>query len=245
MKTPRYLLRESVILKILTKYNIKSFFEFGYGSGELLLTLSKLELSGYGYDFSSAAYNLVERKIKNNDVNNIYLIKDLEETNNKKFQAILFFEVIGYFNNPSFELNKLSQMLSDNGLMIFSFTNKNSQGFAEKATGDMKCYTKEEIMEILFEINFQPIEIINYGFPLTNIMKIFLNLYHRFKFSFNAQKNKKEQIEQSGLIKKDLFIGLMGIFCNKYTFLPFILIQSIFQKSNLGNGFIVVCNKVK
>jgi hypothetical protein len=109
----------------------------------------------------------------------------------------------------------------------------------------MKCYTKEEIMEILFEINFQPIEIINYGFPLTNIMKIFLNLYHRFKFSFNAQKNKKEQIEQSGLIKKDLFIGLMGIFCNKYTFLPFILIQSIFQKSNLGNGFIVVCNKVK
>jgi SAM-dependent methyltransferase len=232
-------------LKIIKKYNIKSFFEFGYGSGELLLTLSKLGLSGYGYDFSSTAYNVAERKIKNNDVNNIYLIKDLEETHTKKFQSILFFEVIGYFDDPSFELNKLSQMLSDNGLMIFSFTNKKSQGFAEKATGEMKCYTKEEIKEILFKIDLQPIEIINYGFPLTNIMKIFLNLYHRFKFIFNTQKNKKGQIEQSGLIEKDFFIKLVRIFYNKRFLFPFILIQTIFQKSNLGNGFIVVCNKVK
>jgi hypothetical protein len=109
----------------------------------------------------------------------------------------------------------------------------------------MKCYTKEEIKEILFKIDLQPIEIINYGFPLTNIMKIFLNLYHRFKFIFNTQKNKKGQIEQSGLIEKDFFIKLVRIFYNKRFLFPFILIQTIFQKSNLGNGFIVVCNKVK
>lgn len=244
MKSPRYILRESIIFKIINTYAIKSFFELGYGNGELLLTLSRLGVNGYGYDFSSDAYKFAEIKLKINKVNNIHLIKDAEEIGTNTFQAILFFEVIGYFSDPITELRKLSKNLSDDGIMVFSFTNKKSQGFAEKATGDMKCYSKEEIIDILSKSNLQPIEIINYGFPLTNILKYLLNFYHYIKYIKGSRKSEKEGTEQSGLIEKDFFIKLIGIFYKKCFFLPFILIQSFFQKSNLGSGYIVVCNKV-
>lgn len=234
MLPPRYLLRESEILNILKHYPTGKFLEIGYGDGDLLVLLSKSGFSGLGYDLSKVSYSTTIDKLKKENITNVKLSPNLPEA--ESFDFIFMFEVIGYISNPAEYLSKISTLLKKDGILIFSFTNKKHYSKAEILTGDMKCFTKNEMTKLLNEANIECDLIWNYGYPLSNIIKPLTSIYYMFQSENSACK----AIEKSGHRSINLISLLTSIILNRYTLYPFSYIQKFFRESDLGTGYIVV-----
>lgn len=243
MKPPRYLLREYVVKRLLKGLPRGRFLEIGYGEGNMLVTLASLGYWGDGYDFSGSAVEYAKRLLAKKGIRNIRLLDELDTTD--RYDYILFFEVIGYWKNPAHEISCLMNCLSPNGRLIFSFTNKRSLGYAEKATGNMQCFTRSEIIKLVEKDVGLAVECIwNYGFPLANFLKPVLNLLYLIKSRFGRSNGKtRVNVKQSGLATRFFSVKLASILLNPVTIYPFAQLQSFFKNTDLGNGYIVILKK--
>jgi SAM-dependent methyltransferase len=241
MKPPRYILREYALLKLINKNTHGNFLEIGYGAGEMLLTLAKLGYTGDGFDLSQSAQRAAKELLRKNGVLGINLLDRIDFK--KKYDLLLCFEVVGYFTDPVAQLSQYRELIKHKGEIIFSFTNSKNKGYAEKATGEMKCFTRDEIKEILHKAGLTIKCIWNYGFPLTNMMKPVLNIFHFFRNVIGEKASKKEALRESGLGHKNMFMKAVGIVINPITLYPFALLQLLFRHSDLGTGYVVVARK--
>jgi len=243
MKPPRYLLRESIVRKIVDEQIVNSpFLEVGYGKGDMLITLSQQGLSGMGFDFSESAYQLCSQKLQENNISAISLVKKIPE--NQVFNSIFFFEVIGYIDNPVQWLKQLSRSLTDDGQLIFSFTNNKFCGDAELLSGNMACFDQKTITSILNEAGYSVQLCWNYGYPLSNWLRPLLHWFYRHKAK-KAQlpTEKDEAVQQSGLVSEDKWIKSVSGWLGLFIVYPFTIIQRLFLKTDLGTGYVVVANK--
>jgi len=244
MKPPRYLLREDLVKKIVDKYNSTDrFLEIGFGKGDMLITLAQRGLSGIGFDFSSSAYDKAKKNISDNKINSIQLVRDFPQK--QLFNKILFFEVIGYIEEPIDWLKNLQQSLNDDGMLIFSFTNKKYCGDAEQLSGEMVCFDRNEINSMLESAGYSIELCWNYGYPLSNWLRPLLHWYYRSQSKKSLLANEKTQaVQESGLVSHDKWIRLASSVFYPLLIYPFVLIQRLFLNSDLGTGYLVVATKV-
>lgn len=242
MKPPRYLLREAVLKTILRQFKPGKFLEIGYGEGDMLVTMARLGYWGDGYDFSMAAKEMAENLLKKEDINKIRLLDKVDVE--VLYDYILFFEVIGYWKDPADEIARLKLRLNPGGKIIFSFSNQRFEGYAEKVTGNMKCYRRNEMVRMLEnELGFKVELIWNYGFPLVNITKPVLDQFHRWKARTKSTGSDiVEDIKTSGLASRLYLVKLASMVLNHVTIYPFTVMQLLFRNTDLGNGYIVVAS---
>lgn len=242
MKPPRYLLREAVVKEILRQLKAGRFLEIGYGEGNMLVTLSNLGYWGDGYDFSDGAKERAGKLLLKKNITNVKLLDEINA--DMRYDYILFFEVVGYWKDPADEIARLKERLSPGGKIIFSFSNQRFEGYAEKVTGDMKCFRRDEIIRMLEHDTGLKVDIMyNFGFPLVNITKPVLDLFHRWKSrSKNSNENVAEDIKESGLASRFILVKFASLLLNPVTIYPFAVIQSLFRNTGLGNGYIVVAS---
>ncbi len=237
MLPPRYLLRQHEIFNILKKYPAGYFLEIGYGDGDFLINLSALDFKGHGYDFSETAYETTLKKLQTNNIRNIKLLTKFPQNN--FYEYIFLFEAIGYIDNPILYFSKLSSHTKKSGKIIFSFTNNKHFSNAEILTGEMKCFSKNEMIEILNIAGLECELIYNYGYPLSNLIKPLTSIYYAFKKS----NDRKKAIKISGSHSNNIILFLTSIFLNRYTISPFAWFQTLFRKTQLGTGYLVVARK--
>jgi SAM-dependent methyltransferase len=240
LKPPRYLLREATVRKILKKMTPGNFLEIGYGEGNMLVTLAHLGFWGDGYDFSEGARQKAELLLRRKRVMAVSLLEILNTE--MRYDYIFFFEVIGYWKNPAEEIAFLTTLLKPGGRIIFSFSDKRTRGYAEKLTGDMKCFTRQEILNLLERDLGLRVDLLwNYGFPLANLLKPFLDIFHLLRsHAAGADEDEEKDIKNSGLAQQYLAVKLISIVLNPVTIYPFAVFQFLFKNTDLGNGYVVV-----
>jgi hypothetical protein len=110
----------------------------------------------------------------------------------------------------------------------------------------MKCFTRKEILGMLEqELGFKVDLVWNYGFPLANLLKPFLNVFHRLRsLSKSGGDDSAREIKESGLAMRFLPVKAVSILLNPFTIYPFALMQLLFKNTDLGSGYIVVAEKV-
>lgn len=218
---------------VLKKYSPGQFLELGYGGGDMLANLAGRGYSGCAFDSSTLAKGHAARLLSDRNIETVQLLDSFPAR--EKFDYIFFFELIGYLENPIGYLSSLKANLQEGGCIAFSFTNSKHAGAAERSNGNMACFTRNEIEQILRNAGYKTDLIVNYGFPLSNILKPLLHLY----YSVRKSVIEGQQVARSGLAHKNLLSRLVGIFVNRYTLYPFSLLQLCFWKSDLGTGYIV------
>lgn len=245
MKAPRYLLREIAVKRMIRELKLKpgKFLEIGYGEGEMLLTLAKAGFWGEGYDLSNSAREKAAALLREHGAANITLLEKLD--NDALYDYIFFFEVIGYWENPANEMLRLKGRLKPEGKMIFSFANKRFEGYAAKVTGNAKCFSREEIMDIIKNNVGLKVDLVwNYGFPLANITKPFLDMFHKIRYRPDeAGRDIESEIKNSGLSSRFLPTRAISLMLNPVTIYPFAVIQFFFRNTDLGNGYVVAASK--
>jgi len=114
------------LLKNKSKKNLK-ILDYGCGSG-----VFSVPLSSYGrvtsVDGSRNMITLIKNTIDKKKIKNIKVkLSDLDDyITNKKFELILCSSVLEYFKNFSEHLEKLNNMLTDNGILILTMPNSKS-----------------------------------------------------------------------------------------------------------------------
>lgn len=238
MKPPRYLLREAVVNRVLDDLPPGRFLEVGYGNGEMLVTLARRGLEGAGYDISNEARQRAARTLESHGIESVSLLTDLD--GHGTFDYVLFFEVIGYWPDPAQELTRLGKLLTPRGRLIFTFSNAAQAGAAERLTGDMRTFSRSQMEDLLTSSGFVAERIVNYGYPLSNLLKPGLDLFHIIRDRLKLRDEVAREVERSGLSDRYLVTRLASALFNPVTIKPFVLAQDWFRDSDRGTGYLVV-----
>jgi SAM-dependent methyltransferase len=238
VKPPRYLLRDDVLQRLLRGERAGRVLEIGYGAGDLLLELARRGMSCHGVELSDEASRTLRARLGREPELDVRLSSSLPE---ERFDLVLFFEVIGYWLDPAGELAKLrASHLAPDGKLLFSFTNIRHRGAAERLTGNMRCFSRAEVLELCARAGLRVEAIINYGFPLTNVMKPLLDVATRLRDRGAVQVAEAERVRKSAFGRRYPATLLASLLLNRISIRPFAWMQRPFATSDLGTGYVVV-----
>lgn len=217
-----FVLRE--VEKILKNKKDKkiSILDYGCGNGYLVdLLVKKYHLSEKNitsFDISKKAISLASKFSKGEFTNSL---------DNKKFDLILFIDVIEHISDDKNILNYLYKLMNNKGTLIISTSLYNLYWTkSDDIGGHVRRYTIKELKEKLSQSGFKIKNIYSYGFP-------FGVMYYLLKGSI-IKKGSKSEVEIISS-KKD-----------KFYFVFLIKLLTFLFKINIpffGNQVIVVATK--
>jgi SAM-dependent methyltransferase len=234
---PRYLLRKATVLELLRGRQPGRFLELGHGGGEMLVTLAGLGFRGVGYDLSPLAREVAGARLAAAEITDVTVATKPPAG---PFDYIFFFEVIDYWNDPVAELRRLAKELAPAGRLIFSFLNLRQQGAADRLTGNNRGFTRVEVLGFLEQAGLQAEAFWNYRYPLANLLKPALNLYHRARALLRPQSDTGETMRESGLFERQLANQIAGALFNPVVLVPFERAQRWFRGGDRGSGYVVL-----
>jgi SAM-dependent methyltransferase len=237
MMPPRYMLRKATVLELLRGRQPGKFLELGHGGGEMLITLARLGFRGVGYDISPLAREVAGAKLAGAGISGVTLAT---EPPAGPFDYIFFFEVIDYWDDPVAELRRLAKELTPGGRLIFSFLNLRQQGAADRLTGNNRGFTRDDVLGFLEQAALEAEAFWNYGYPLANLIKPGLNLYHRARAVLRPQSDTGEAMRESGLFEKQVATQIAGALFNPVILAPFERAQRWFRGGDRGSGYVVL-----
>ena len=243
VETPRYQMRKDLVKKLLPD-NLEgtSFLEIGSGSGNFSLYLAERKMTGLAIDFSDEAVVITNKRLSKFK-DEIKVIKGdfLQLDFKQKFDYIFAFEVLEHIQDDVSALSKIHSLLSDNGVFIFSVPIKKSKWtILDQWAGHYRRYEKEEIKKKLQKSSFKLEVLWSYGFPIDSLTLLIRRLLIR-RMPGNIMTTKKEASQISG-IDRDLEYKFR-FFYNKIFLFPFLILQKIFLRTNLGLGYIIKTKK--
>lgn len=246
-KAPRYLFRKLNILRILKEQNdIKTFVDVGCGAGELALTLVGKGFSGVGLDYSADAIKTAEslRRKKNISDKKLALIKgDQSELGRKKYDVVICCEVLEHVKEDAALLKKLIAV-SNKYLLISVPAKQKLFDESDEAVGHFRRYEKEDLIKLVETNGLMIKEMVNYGYPFTNTIRF----ARRAMFKRVLKKSKSHSMEKrskgSGINPIKLPSFLIKIDIEKLI-VPFYHFSRLFNKTNLSEGYLVLCEKKK
>lgn len=247
MPLPRYSLRKNLVLHIVKRYASKSkrCLEIGYGSGDLLIALSKIGLKTYGYDFSSDAVRMAKKKIKKcaNEVKNrIVLLENEKQIDSNRYDFLIALEVLEHVKDDIHLLKKIRNYLTKNGILIFSVpAHKSRWGGNDLWAGHYRRYEKKELEEKLLFSEFDVLHIWSYGYPIILLLDLFLHKNHREEIGSLLNTAKEDLTKQSGIKRKNTFLILLTSF--RIWVFPFFYIQRLFLDFDWTSAFLVIACK--
>jgi cyclopropane fatty-acyl-phospholipid synthase-like methyltransferase len=243
---PRYLFRRYEIMRRVNSG--EQFIEIGPGQLDLAQELLTKFSKGTLIDFNTTEieriyYNLAEtykQKL-------ILIIDDFIQYDefNSKFDCVVACEVLEHIEDDTAFLRKASDILVDHGQLILSVPAR--QKFWAKhdeIAGHYRRYEKQELYGKLAETGYSQIQIVSYGYPFQNVVRLGRVALARVQYNRKAKWNQKMQTQKSAfMVKRNPYLNLIGLFVNKYTLYPFNLFASLFNRKDLGEGYVVSANK--
>lgn len=239
---PRYLLRLHLLCSVFNKYLLESstkFLEIGAGNGDVTAFISDVYDDAHITIVDSSDYALEPLNQRFSDNHRVDILKiALEEYSPQtQFDFILSFEVLEHIQNDLSVIKAMNTLLHNDGLLIFSVPSYMSKWQSQDiASGHIRRYEEAEVIEKLNLSGFEIVELYDYGFPLTSIMRPFREIFYK-----DTGETLEEKTAASGVKKR--------IFSNKSNWviaiclIPFFGLQRLFSKFRLGDGFIVIAKK--
>jgi SAM-dependent methyltransferase len=244
---PRYSMRKYLVLHIIKKFvhRSKSCLEIGYGSGDLLIDLSKIGLKTYGYDFSSEAFEMARKNIKkckDEIKNKILLLTAENQISHNRYDFVIALEVLEHEENDTCFLIKLRKYLTKEGTLIFSVpAHKSKWGNNDVWAGHYRRYEKKELYEKLLSNGFDDVQIWSYGYPLILLLDLFIHQNRRKEIDFPTNIGKEGLTKRSGIERKNTFVNLLASW--KIWIFPFFYIQRLFLKFDCSSAFLIIARR--
>lgn len=240
--TPSYLLKRKLILDFLSSIRVDSFLEVGCGAGDLLEELGSRGYRGVGIDISPDALEAARRRVSSLSVAvEQKRVSDLEGC----FDVIIASEVLEHCPDDIAFLRELRSKMHPGAYLLLTVpAHMDKWGANDDFSGHLRRYERKELHDKLVATGFQPGFIYSYGVPVYNLMKPFYDRAIKRKIGKELDQQKRTE-GSSGMW---LFTGLGKVFrllFNDVTMYPFYLLQSLFLKSDLGNGYFVSARKIE
>ena len=242
MPAPRYLFRIKLVQKLLRTIPKGRFLDIGIGGGDFLLRLSKNGYIGKGIDISRQAINESKERLKNTSGITVEK-KNFMDIKNEKFEIIFMFEVLEHIKEDASTLRKINQILPMHGHFFVSVPcHSRKWGATDDWAGHIRRYEKIELKKKLEEAGLKPTVFWCYGFPFINMIKPARD-YYAGKRLKETDLSMQEKTEKSGIDRSH--VKKYKFFFNYFFLNPFYYLQFPFLNKDMGEGYLVMAEKVK
>jgi hypothetical protein len=99
----------------------------------------------------------------------------------------------------------------------------------------MRCFSPPEVRLLLNNAGFNDVEIVNYGYPLANAM---VGIMNRVQGHMIGHIEGRGEPIETGLFHRAKWLAPLGLISNRWVLKPFMLLQRLFVRTELGNGFV-------
>jgi SAM-dependent methyltransferase len=243
---PRFLFRKYEVLRLVKESG--HFLEIGPGNLNLAQDLLSKFLQGTLIDFNPTDVEKIYNELKDQYKQRLKLIiADFSEYQfDTKFDCVVACEVLEHIENDEMFLQKTNRLLVDDGQLILSVPAKQKYWSKDdEIVGHYRRYEKKDLYNKLLEGGFSQIEILSYGFPFVNIVRLGRILLATNQYAEKNKWDKKKQSQQSAfIIKHRPYMNFLALFLNKYLFYPFSLFAALFNSLDLSEGYVVSAKKV-
>jgi len=245
---PRYLLRRSRILKMLSGVKPGSWLEIGCGAGALLLDLSQRGFCCSTLEPSTHALTLVD-VIRKKYCFPLDVYTQPRQVPDGLFDCVGAFEVLEHIEDDTAELHQWAAWLRPGGLLFLSVpAHKRKWNATDTWAGHHRRYEKEHLIEKLKNAGLQIERFECYGFPLANILDPLRSRMHSAEMARDEQKTNHKTdtaTAQSGTNRRTetKMYPLLKSLPGKLIMYTAFRIQTLFLNRDMGNGYLAVARK--
>jgi SAM-dependent methyltransferase len=222
--------------------------EIGCASGAMLLDLTELGFRAIGVETSEKAYDISTRILR--EYGDVAVYRSIPENKEEKYDYIMAMEVLEHIDDDMGALIQWNGLLREGGRLLLSVpAKKRKWSSSDVWAGHYRRYERSDLIKLMREAGFEQEDIVSYGFPFKNMVDIIRSGYHRWlinKMSGTKDTvNRRTATADSGINRK-LEVSLFPVYHNPLSsyFMRIVFwIQSLFYRTELGNGYIVVARK--
>ncbi len=242
--TPSFILRRSAISDVTKGWKHGEFLECGTGTGKMTSYFLDRGFTGCGYDLTVENLTILNRNLATFG-NKFRTTDNLATLSDKKFEYLFAFEVLEHVAEDTQALAQWTSYLKQDGLLLISIPARMKFFRADDHhAGHVRRYEKSELKTLLEKCGYRDITIYSYGVPL-------LNLSRRVGALLHSKENRNENIMHTSQTERSIKSGVERIspihkvsrLFNDTSLLPFRMIQKLFYRFDLGEGYVVTARK--
>jgi len=139
-------LKNSVLEKLLKKYQVKSVLDLTCGTGSQVLFLAKKGYEVVGSDFSPDLLKIARKKAKEAKLNLRFIDGDMRTIKVGKFDvAITMFNAVGHLTKSGFEkaIKNIGSNLKDGGIYVFDIFNL--EALSDEVVSNFSMYKHKKV----------------------------------------------------------------------------------------------------
>lgn len=241
-RTPKHIMRRACIKYIIKKWKPSSFIEFGAGTGDVTSIFLDKGYSGVCYDLGKENRNILRDNLSVYS-GQVDVVDEVESQGQNKYDYLFAFEVLEHIGDDAQVLSEWTKYLKKGGKVLISVpAHMSKYSKDDEFVGHVRRYEKDELSHLLEKAGYKDIEILNHGFPLGNFTRLIAGILHKLKGGDNdltpEERSIKSGVERVGLANKVSFLF------NDVSMAPFLLLQKLFYRKDLGDGFVAYATKL-
>lgn len=242
MKQPKLVLRESAVYDMSREWRAGKFVEMGAGTGHMASLFAQRGFHGVCHDLSDTSRSIMRRSFEGSNTA-IQVVDDVDELPDSEFDYLFAFEVLEHIEKDLDVLRAWLRVLRPGGKILISVpAHAAKYGRSDELVGHVRRYEKKQLQELLSQAGIVDIQMINYGFPITEITRVVGNWLVRNDRDYEALDAEQRSI-LSARAKPKMAQRVLGIFGERIVF-PFCFVQRWFYNADLGDGLIACGTKI-
>lgn len=142
-------LKNSVLEKLLKKYQVKTVLDLTCGTGSQVLFLAKCGYEVVGSDFSPKLLNIARKKASDAKLNLRFIDGDMRKIKVGKFDAaITMFNAVGHLTKFGFEkaIKNIGNNLKEGGIYVFDIFNL--EALSDEVVSNFSMYKHKKVGDI-------------------------------------------------------------------------------------------------
>lgn len=235
-KTPRAFLRLKCVELLIQTWRPGRFVEMGAGRGDFTAYFLALGYSGSCYDLGEPNRHHLRRRFAALQPPLLNVVDALDQLTPGQFDYLFAFEVLEHIEHDDAALAQWLQFLRPHGRVLLSVpAHMRKFDRDDQYNGHVRRYEKDELLELLTSSGLDAVEILNYGFPLGNLLRRLNPLFFP-QLQSASVPNQQLRSMQSGLTRRCDQLG-GGAFLYPLLSL-FAKLQIPFLSQDFGDGYL-------
>lgn len=240
-KQPKLILRESCVADVTTTWPAGRFIEMGAGTGHMTRIYLDRGFTGACHDIGHDSRQIMRRNLADAG-KKILVVDELDELDAASFDYLFAFEVLEHVEDDMTTLRSWMHYLKPGGRIVLSVpAHARKFGKSDELVGHVRRYEKRALVALLSEAGAADINIVNYGYPVTELTRWFSNQLIRNDRSYDSLTQEQRSI--SSAQRKPAIINTMLSLLNGSFFIPFAALQRLFYSCDLGDGYVAWATK--